>query len=78
MFYFHVLVTPFCKIDTYFLVLATQNKLKCILKHVIFQYYAMKSKNFLVLMIDLNNIYEFNILRYILWIISKKIESVSN
>jgi hypothetical protein len=29
-------------------------------------YYAMKSKNFLMLVIDLNNVHEFNILRYIL------------
>ncbi len=29
-------------------------------------YYAMKSNNFLMLIIDLNNVYEFNILKYIL------------
>jgi hypothetical protein len=34
-----------------------------------------KSKNFLVLIITLNNIHEFNILRYILWILSKKLTS---
>jgi hypothetical protein len=45
---------------------------KCILKHVIIQYYVMRSKNFLLLIIDFNNIYGFNILRYILWILSKK------
>lgn len=33
--------------------------------------YAMKSKNFFMLIIDLNNVHEFNILRYILWILSK-------
>lgn len=40
-------------------------------------YYAMKSKNFLMLIIDLNTIHEFNILRYILWIFSKT-TNVSN
>jgi hypothetical protein len=40
-------------------------------------YYAMKSKNFLMLIIDLNNVHEFSILRYILWILSKK-TNVSN
>jgi len=44
----------------------SKNVLKCILKPVILQYYAMKSKNFLMSIIDLNNIYEFNILKYIL------------
>jgi len=48
-----------------------------ILKHVIIQYYEMKSKNFLVLIIDLNNIHEFSILRHILWIFFRKIASVS-
>jgi len=51
--------------------------LKCILKHVVIQYYVMKSKNLLSI-IDLNNIHGFNILRYILWILSKKIASVFN
>jgi hypothetical protein len=50
----------------------------CISKNVIIQYYAMKSKNFLVLIIDVNNIHEFNIFKYVLCIFSKKIASVSN
>jgi hypothetical protein len=36
----------------------------------------MKSKNFFMLINDLNNIHEFNILRYILWILSMKIASL--
>jgi hypothetical protein len=37
----------------------------------------MESKNFLMFMIiDLNNIHEFKILRYTLWILSKKVTSV--
>jgi hypothetical protein len=79
MFHFHVLVTQFTKLwhilsSTYI----SKNVLKCILKHVVFQYYAMMSKNFLMLIIDLNNIHEFNILRYTLWILLKKTTSVFN
>ncbi len=36
----------------------------------------MKSKNFFMLINDLNNIHEFNILRYILWMLSMKIASL--
>ncbi len=42
----------------------------------LFKIMKKKSKNFLVLIITLNNIHEFNILRYILWILSKKLTSV--
>ncbi len=35
-------------------------------------------KNFLVLIINLCNIHEFNILRYILWILSRKLASAFN
>jgi hypothetical protein len=78
MFHFHILVTQFAKqwyllSNTYI----SKNVLKCILKHVVFQYYAMKSKNFLMLIIDLN-IHEFNILRYTLWILFLKTTNVFN
>jgi len=43
----------------------SKNVFKCILKNAVSQYYAMKSKNFLLLIIDLNNIHGFNILRYV-------------
>jgi hypothetical protein len=33
---------------------------------MVIQYYAMKSKKNLMFIIDLNNIYEFNILKYTL------------
>jgi len=36
----------------------------------------MESKNFLIFINDLNNIHEFNILRYTLWILSKIITSL--
>jgi hypothetical protein len=67
MFYFYVLVTIFCKTLTcIFEYLHFKKILKYILKHVVLQYYAMKSKNFFMLIIDLNNIDEFNMLKYIL------------
>jgi hypothetical protein len=56
----------------------SKNVIKCILKYIVFQYYAMKWKNFLMLIIDLNNIHEFNILTYTLCIFSKKTTSVSD
>jgi hypothetical protein len=72
LFYFHVLVTLLCKIVTcIFQYLHLKKKLKRILKHVIFQYYAT-SQFFIMLIIDLNNIQELNILRYTLLIFSKK------
>ncbi len=37
----------------------SKNVLKCILKHAIIQYYAMKSKIFLSLIIKIKNIHEF-------------------
>jgi hypothetical protein len=43
--------------------------------NVITQYYAKKSKNFSVLIITLNNIHEFNTLRYILWILYRNLTS---
>jgi hypothetical protein len=78
MFHFHILVTQFAKqwyllSNTYI----SKNVLKCILKHVVFQYYAMKSKNFLLLMTDLNYIHGFSILRYNLLIIFQKKLQVS-
>jgi hypothetical protein len=79
MFHFHILVTQFAALWQIFSsIYISKNVLKCILKHVAFQYYAMKSKNFLMLIIELNNIHEFNILRYTLWILFKKTTSVSN
>lgn len=39
--------------------------LKCILKHADFQYYAMKSRKFLLLIVKLKNIHEYNVLRSI-------------
>ncbi len=55
----------------------SKNLLKCILKHANFQYYAMKSKNFLSSTIEINNIHKFNILRHNLWFFSKKKEKKS-
>jgi hypothetical protein len=52
----------------------SKNVLKCILKHMFIQYYAMKSKNLYFLIIDLNNIHGLNTLNYILRIFSKKID----
>jgi hypothetical protein len=46
----------------------SNNVFKCVLKHVIFQYYVMKSKNFLnYWSFKLKNIHEFNVLRLNLW-----------
>jgi len=73
MFYFHAFVLSFVELWHLFSsTCISKNQFKCILKHVVFQYYAMKSKNFLLLMIDLNNIHGFNILRYNLLIIFQK------
>jgi hypothetical protein len=67
MFYFHVLVTIFCKTLTFtFEYLHFKKILKYILKHVVLQYYPMKSKNIFMLIIALSNIHEFNMLKYIL------------
>ncbi len=41
------------------------------IKTIFFQYYAMKSKNLELLIIDLNNIHGYNRLKYTLWILSK-------
>ncbi len=51
-----------------FLYLYFKNVLKCILKHAIIQYYVMKSKIFLLLIIKVKNIHEFNVLSFSLWI----------
>ncbi len=48
----------------------SKNVFKCILKHAIIQYYAMKSKIFLLLIIKIKNIHEFNVLSLSLWILS--------
>jgi hypothetical protein len=40
------------------------------IKTFFFQYYAMKSKNLELLIIDLNNIHGYNRLKYTLWILS--------
>ncbi len=45
---------------------------------MVVQYYVMKSNNFLMLIIDFNNIHEFNILKYILSILSKIVAIVSD
>jgi len=45
---------------------------KYVLKHSIFQYYAMKLKNFFLLIIKIKNIHEFNVLKLNLWILSTK------
>jgi hypothetical protein len=54
----------------------SKNVLKCILKHVIFQYYAMNSKNVLSSTIEINNIHTFNVLRHNLSNFSKKRKSI--
>jgi hypothetical protein len=48
----------------------SKNVLKCILKHAIIQYYTMKSKIFLLLIIKVKNIHEFYVLSLSLWILS--------
>ncbi len=40
----------------------SKNVLACILKYAIIQYYAMKSKTFLLLITKVKNINEFNVL----------------
>ncbi len=65
--YFHVQVTLFCKTMTVLSTCISKNVPKCILKYAVFQYYPMKSKNFLLLIIYLNNIHGLNIL----WILPK-------
>jgi hypothetical protein len=52
------------------------NVLKCILKHAIIQYFLIKSKIFLLLIIKVKNIHEFNVLSLSVWIFPlKKIKS---
>ncbi len=48
------------------------NVFKSILKHAIIQYYAMKSKIFLLLIIKIKDIHDFNVLSLSLWILSTK------
>ncbi len=48
----------------------SKNVLKCILKHVIIQYYAMKSKD--LPLIKVKHIHDFNVLSFSLWIFSTK------
>jgi hypothetical protein len=48
----------------------SKNVPKCILKHEILQYYVVKSKIFLLLIIKIKNINEFNVLSLSLWILS--------
>jgi hypothetical protein len=52
------------------------NVLKCILKCEIIKYYAMKSKIFLLLIIKVKNIHEFNVLSLSLWILSTKKKNI--
>jgi hypothetical protein len=65
--YFHIL-----EVRTWHLLSCTCIVLKCILKCVIIQYYAMKSKIFVLLIIKVKNIHEFNVLSFSLWILSTK------
>jgi hypothetical protein len=46
------------------------------LKHAIIQYYVMKSNIFLLLIIKVKNIHEFNVLSFNLWILSTKNKSI--
>ncbi len=57
-----------------FLYLYFKNILKCMLNHAIIQYYAMKSTIFLLLIIKVINIHEFNVFSLNLWILSTKIK----
>jgi hypothetical protein len=41
----------------------SKNVFKCILKHAFEKYYTMKSNNFLLLIIKIKNIHEFNVLK---------------
>ncbi len=50
----------------------SRNVFKCILKHAIIQFYATKSKIFLLLIVKVKNIHEFNLLSLCLWILSTK------
>jgi len=59
--YFHILET---KVGHMFsCICISKNVLKWILKYVMFLYYAMKSKNFFLLIIKIKIIHEFNVLR---------------
>jgi len=66
--YFHVLEAWASHLLSYTCIL--KNVLKCISKHEIIQYYAMKSKIFFLLIIKVKNIYEFNVWNLTLWICS--------
>jgi len=68
--YFHILEARAWHLLSYICIF--KSVLKCILKHAIIQYYAMKSKIFLLLIIKVKNIHEFNVLSLILWILSTK------
>jgi hypothetical protein len=58
--YFHILEVGMWHLLSYTCI--SKNVLKCILKCAIIQYYAMKSKIFLLLIIKVENIHKFNIL----------------
>ncbi len=66
--YFHILEIGARHLLSYTCI--SKNVLKCILKHAIIQYYAMKSKIFFLLIIKVKNIHEFNLLSLSLWIFS--------
>jgi hypothetical protein len=57
--------------------LISKQILKCILKIVIFQYMQWNKKIRSLLIVEINNIHKFNIFKFNLWIISKKLESDS-
>jgi hypothetical protein len=59
--YFHIFETRVGYIPSCTCI--SKNVFKCILKHSNLQYYAMKSKKFLLLIIKIKKIHKFNVLR---------------
>jgi hypothetical protein len=65
--YFHIFEVRVWHLFSYTCI--SKNVLKHILKHAVIQYYAMKSKIFLLLIIKIKNIHGFNVLNLSLWIV---------
>jgi len=73
LYFHHTFIYLKHEYDTYFHVLVfLKNVPKCILIHAIIQYYAMKSNIFLLLIIKVKYIHDFNVLNLSLWILSTK------
>jgi hypothetical protein len=73
LYFHHIFIHLKQEHETYFHVLVfLKMYLKCILKHAIIQYHAMKSNIFLLLIIKVKHIHEFKVLILSLWILSIK------